>query len=47
MSFDFVAPRGNSDSVAVYITVKQTPRFSYTEPTRGTVWLDDFTIKEQ
>ncbi len=44
MRVEFVAP---ADSSGVMLTVKRTPQFSYNEPTKGTVWLDDFSIKER
>ena len=31
---------------AVLVTIKRTPRFSYDEPSKGSVWLDDFTLTE-
>lgn len=47
MAVDFVAPRSDAELVGIYLILKQTPRFSYTQPTQGTIWLDDFTMKEQ
>jgi hypothetical protein len=44
LAFDFVAPEG---SRAVYVTFRRIPKFSYDDPTRGTVWLDDFSLTEQ
>jgi hypothetical protein len=41
MGFDFVAPEGPG---ALYIYIKRMPKFSYDDPTRGTVWFDDFTL---
>lgn len=41
LSADFVVPPNLS---AVLISVKQAPRFSYAEPTKGTVWFDDFVL---
>ncbi len=41
--FEFVAP---AEASALYLQVKRVPRFSYDEPTRGTVWFDDFTLLE-
>lgn len=32
---------------AVWLVVKQTPQFSYTEPTKGAVWFDDFRVVER
>lgn len=42
-TLDFTAP---AKSKALFITIKRTPRFSYDEPSRGTIWLDDFTLQE-
>jgi tetratricopeptide (TPR) repeat protein len=42
-TLDFVTA---SNDKAVLVTIKRTPRFSYDEPSRGTVWLDDFTLRE-
>lgn len=44
---DFVAPVANRDKMALAVSIKRKPKFSYDEPTRGTVWFDDFAIKEQ
>jgi hypothetical protein len=44
LAFDFVAPEG---ARAVYVTFKRTPKFSYDDPTRGAIWLDDFSLTEQ
>jgi tetratricopeptide (TPR) repeat protein len=43
LTMDFVAP---SDTSALMIAIKQTPRFSYVDPTQGTVWFDDFGLTE-
>lgn len=42
-ALDFVAP---AKAKAVLITIKRTPRFSYDDPSKGSVWLDDFTLRE-
>ena len=42
LSLEFVAPQKG----AVVISIKRRPRFSYDEPTRGTVWFDDFSMKQ-
>ena len=48
LSVDFVAPQSpNSGMSAVSVSIKRKPKFSYDEPTRGTVWFDDFSMKEQ
>jgi tetratricopeptide (TPR) repeat protein len=38
---EFIAP---AKSPAVLVSIKRTPKFSYDEPTTGTVWFDDFTL---
>lgn len=43
LSLEFVAPQTGKG--AVVISIKRKPRFSYDEPTRGTVWFDDFSMK--
>lgn len=47
LSVEFVAPRVADASSAVYISIKRKPKYDYDEPTRGAIWLDDFTMKEQ
>ncbi|MFN0111150.1 MAG: tetratricopeptide repeat protein [Blastocatellia bacterium] len=42
LAVDFVAP---ADLPAVIVTIKQTPRYRYTEPTQGVIWFDDFSLK--
>jgi hypothetical protein len=41
---DFTAPENTR---AIVITIKRVPKFSYDEPTSGTVWFDDFVLTEQ
>jgi tetratricopeptide (TPR) repeat protein len=43
VTFEFVAP---ADWGALLLTIKRIPKFSYDEPTRGALWLDDFTLSE-
>lgn len=43
ISFDFTAPPSTR---AVVLTIKRVPKFSYDNPTRGTIWFDDFAISE-
>ena len=43
LTFDFTAPPGTR---AVVLTIKRVPKFSYDNPTRGTIWFDDFAIAE-
>jgi hypothetical protein len=46
MSLEFTGPEGNpSAGVTMLMSVVRKPRFSYDEPTKGTVWLDDFEMK--
>jgi tetratricopeptide repeat protein len=44
LTMDFVAP---PDVQVLVVTIKQKPQFSYVEPTSGTVWFDDFALKEK
>ena len=44
LTVDFIAPAGTT---ALIIKIKRVPRFSYDEPMRGSIWLDDFTLTEQ
>ncbi len=48
IAVDFVGPPATSGGAsAVFVSIKRKPKFSYDEPTRGTVWFDDFSLKEQ
>lgn len=42
-TLDFVT---STKSKTVQVRIKRTPRFSYDEPSKGSVWLDDFTLTE-
>lgn len=44
MTVDFTAP---ATARTVVITIKRLPRFSYDNPTSGTIWFDDFVLTEQ
>ena len=45
LAVDFIAPQNaGSGSSAVVVSIKRKPRFSYDEPTSGTVWFDDFSM---
>jgi hypothetical protein len=44
VAFDFTAPADKSGSVLLTLSVKRKPKFSFDEPTRGTIWLDDFSV---
>jgi hypothetical protein len=43
LSVDFVAP---ADQAPKFISIVRIPKFSYDDPTRGTVWFDDFSLTE-
>ncbi|MFL6216342.1 MAG: tetratricopeptide repeat protein [Blastocatellia bacterium] len=43
VTLEFAAP---SDWGALLLTIKRVPKFSYDEPTRGTLWFDDFSLIE-
>lgn len=43
LAVEFTAPQ---PPAAFLITVRRKPKFSYDEPTAGTVWFDDFTLTE-
>jgi len=48
IDFDVNAPSAsNGETVALVVTIVRIPKFSYDEPTRGTLYLDDFTFTEQ
>jgi tetratricopeptide (TPR) repeat protein len=44
---EFTAPTGAGTTIPAYVSLKRIPRFSYDDPTRGTVWLDDFWLTEK
>src|SRR5215467_6117581 len=44
LALEFTAPADKSGYVDVTISVKRKPKFSYDEPARGIVRLDDFSI---
>ena len=44
IAIDFVAPQS---AQSIIIKIKRVPRFSYDEPTKGTVWFDDFTMTQE
>jgi tetratricopeptide (TPR) repeat protein len=48
LEVEFVGPSSASGSAsAVSVSIKRKPKFSYDEPTRGTVWFDDFSLSER
>ena len=44
LSIDFSVP---ATSRAVMVTIKRIPKFSFDQPTRGSVWFDDFVLTER
>jgi len=44
LSIEFVLPA--TARSAVFVSIKRKPKFSYDEPTSGTIWLDDFSMRE-
>jgi tetratricopeptide (TPR) repeat protein len=44
LSVEFNAP---PDARSLIVSVRQTPQFSYVEPTRGTVLFDDFSLRRR
>ena len=44
LSLEFTAPADKSGYAAVTVSVKRKPKFSYDEPARGIVRLDDFSL---
>lgn len=42
-SIDFVAP---ATSRSVVVAIRRIPKFSYDDPTKGTIWFDDFSVTE-
>jgi tetratricopeptide (TPR) repeat protein len=47
VAFTFTSPTVAAAASAVYVSVKRKPKYTYDDPTKGTVWLDDFTMKEE
>ncbi len=44
LTVDFVAP---ANQAPVTLAIVRIPRFSYDDPTSGTIWFDDFTMAER
>jgi tetratricopeptide (TPR) repeat protein len=44
LTTDFVAPQ---DTAVLLLTIKRAPKFSYDDPMTGTIWFDDFELREQ
>jgi tetratricopeptide (TPR) repeat protein len=47
VSFTFAAPVVADAASAVYVSVKRKPKYAYDDPTKGTVWLDDFSMTQE
>jgi tetratricopeptide (TPR) repeat protein len=43
LAIDFIAP---PDTRALRVCIRQTPSYSYADPTLGAVWFDDFSLTE-
>ena len=43
LAVDFTTPTW---AVVVLVSVRRIPKFSYDDPSRGTIWFDDFTLAE-
>jgi tetratricopeptide (TPR) repeat protein len=46
MVMDFTVQSAPQVPQAFYVSIKRKPKYSYDEPTRGTVWFDDFKLVE-
>ena len=47
LAIEFTAPQiPEGQQPAFYVTVRRKSKFSYDEPTTGTVWFDDFKLTE-
>jgi len=44
LAVDFVAPAGQAP---LSISIQRIPKYSYDDPTRGTIWFDDFSLTER
>ena len=44
LTISFIAP---ANQAAATLAVVRTPKFSYDDPTRGTIWFDDFKLVER
>jgi tetratricopeptide (TPR) repeat protein len=50
LTISFVAPAGpagRAGEKAATVSIVRTPKFSYDDPTSGTIWFDDFTLMER
>ena len=47
VAVEFVAPQGEAGNlIPINILIHRKPKYSYDEPTSGTIWLDDFSLEE-
>lgn len=47
LAVEFTAPQiPEGTPPSFYVTVSRKPKFSYDDPTTGTIWFDDFTLTE-
>ena len=44
VSVEFVAP---PNAGSLLVAIRRIPKFSYDNPTTGTIWLDDFLLTEE
>jgi tetratricopeptide (TPR) repeat protein len=44
LTISFVTP---ANQAAATLAILRTPKFSYDDPTKGTIWFDDFTLVER
>ena len=46
ITLEFTVPQGKdgASEVGLYLSIKRKPDFSYDDPTRGSVWFDDFEM---
>lgn len=44
LQIDFVTP---ADQKAFYVSIQRIPKYSYDDPTRGSIWFDDFKLIER
>jgi tetratricopeptide (TPR) repeat protein len=47
LTISFVVPGKPAREKAATVSIVRTPKFSYDDPTSGTIWFDDFTLTER
>ena len=45
VAVEFTAPSSSDGAAAIYVMLQRIPKYAYDDPTRGTIWLDDFALK--